>query len=149
MTAIHRYNTKLEADIAAQFLTAHNIHAVVRGAKEYAAIVTGGDYGKYEVLVKATDVEVAKYRLQQNEDAADPEQLPTPARTFLRRAVMCAFMAVFLAPILFNVVSLNNLKKYREIEPRGAKRTLMTLVVILLQLPLVIVAIILLVRERP
>ncbi len=135
LAKVSRYNTRLDAEMASQFLNAHGIPAEVRGTREYSSHLTGSDYGSFELLVEARDLELAKHRLQQNEEGADKQKLPTSARTYLRRAVMFAFMAMIIVPVIFNVASMQSLRNFRKEEAPSVYRTISTWTVVLLQLP--------------
>jgi hypothetical protein len=55
MRVIRIYPHEIEARLAEGHLQAHGIQTILRGAKDYASIVTGAGMGRFELLVSEED----------------------------------------------------------------------------------------------
>lgn len=126
MKSLKRFLTLSEAEFAQGFLQKNFIQAQIVGAKEYSGIVTGKDFGNYELLIAEEDFQRAYDLIRRLEinDVSDvtENELPTSKpNSFLKRSVLFAVMAIFILPILFNIVSLINLRQYLQSEKSNSK----------------------------
>ena len=137
MKTLKVYRSKMEGEMATQFLNAQGIVAELRGAKEYVAHYTGADIGRYELLVPADLHTQAQTHLTSVEQTANSSPTTISAGGFLRRAIFSAIVASIILPILFNAISLYNLGLYRNTESDSQKKTWYTVMVVALQLPAV------------
>lgn len=133
MITVRIISSRTEADMAAGLLQANGIDAVVNGTKEYASVVTGHDLGRFEIMVTEECAEEATSILNSIEP---PEGLQPPpvrdARESLKRAIVFALMGAILIPVIFNYVSIVNLKSYYESSSKTPKTFALTAFVMLL-----------------
>lgn len=135
---LKRFLTLTEAEFAEGYLKQNGFETQIIGAKEYSGIVTGKDYGNYELMISEENFEVASDLLRRIEihevsETDDNELQKTKPKSHLKRAVLFAVMAIFILPIFFNVVSLMNLRHYLQKE-KSSSRFAWLLFVLLLNL---------------
>lgn len=126
MKSVRRFLTYSEAEIALGLLKDHGIDATIVGAKEYSSFVTGQDFGNYELLVANENLEnaqdlIRKIDIQPIHEPAAEEVTTNSPKSYLKRAVLFAVMAVFILPIAFNIVSLINLRHYLQNEKSSSR----------------------------
>lgn len=140
MVKLRTFTSKLEAQLASQLLSEHNIRVQVRGAKEYVSHVLGSDLGYFDLLVDETKIKEAEALLRNDlriVSSLEEVNHPIAARPqfYLKKAVLYAVFAVILFPIVFNYYSLLNLKHFLDVEGDKLRRIQVTVVVLLLQVP--------------
>src|SRR5687768_9864130 len=112
MKALSRFNNKMDAHMAAQFLISHGIAAEVRGSREYASHVLGGDAGLFELLVEEGREQEALGLLKELDVKSAFDRTEGGAGRHLKRAVVFAVMAAVVLPVVFNYASLKNLMAF-------------------------------------
>ncbi len=115
--------SKLQAQFLVNQLNVENIEAHIRGAREYASIVTGADLGRFEVLVAETDWLIASQVLKQfiaqsNEPLESSEDLelkdPSP---YLRKAYFFCLLGTVMLPGIFHYFSMLNFIQFYKLSP--------------------------------
>ena len=136
------FNDGLEAEFAQNSLKSIGIESFIRGSKEYASHVLGGETGRYELLVNMDDLEQAKIHLDGPKltiaDSSLAEEPSTQKSTYLKKAVLFSFYASVFLPVIFNYFAIQNLIKYRAVETSSLRRNGFTALVFLLQIPILI-----------
>jgi hypothetical protein len=137
MKKIAHYSSQLEAHIVTQSLVAKGLDAKMLGAKTYASHYLGGDIGNYEVYVEDTDYIEALEVIKKYNPILKEADLPTQieSRVYFKKAVMYSLFALFMIPLIFNYVSLANLKLFLDSEPQKSRQILGTIIILLMQLP--------------
>lgn len=136
MLKLVRLNSEREALMLTESLKSQGIESRFQGSKEYTSIVLGTDQGYYDVYVNPEKfIDAQKFMKSLLLQSVPSESLKPTAKAYLKKAVVCAFLAIFLLPIVFNFVSLKNLNLYLKSEPSAANRTLWLILVLLLQIP--------------
>lgn len=138
MQKLSRFSSQNEAHIITQALIANGIRAEFLGSRAYASHYLGGDTGTYDVYVHESDFEAAlKFMNSTKLTVADEESILTvkPASFYLKKSIIHAFFAMFMAPVICNYISLINLKLFYQNEPNQAKKMIYGFTVLLLQLP--------------
>ena len=141
MKKIASFTSQTQAFLATQALLNQNIKSEIVGAKEYSAIITGTDAGKYELLVDwADEVEAMKVINEiQNHLLTPQEKSPILPGTYFKKAIVFSLLASVFLPVVFNYVAFQNLREYLKVEKESAKRTLGSVIIILLQIPTIVV----------
>lgn len=136
MLKLVRLNSEREALMLTESLKSQGIESRYQGSKDYTSIVLGTDQGYYDVYVNSEKfTEAQSFMKSLLIQSAPSETLKPTAKAYLKKSVVCAFLAIFLLPIVFNFVSLKNLNLYLKSEPHAATRTLWLIIVVLLQIP--------------
>lgn len=116
-------NSGIQATMTVDYLKSRGIDAFSRGSRDYASIVTGGDMGRYEILVPEAQLEAAEKHLkqlqlqvidQQNNDGSDITptfRIPKKVSTALKRSIIFCVAGLVVLP-LFNLFSLYYLYIY-------------------------------------
>ncbi len=134
MKTIANYSSGLEAQFASNFLTSLGLNAQVRGAKDYTAFYLGGDKGNYDVLVQEAEAESAETYLRNLDMEKDSSFTELSAKAYLKRSIMFSFFSIFILPIIFNVVAINNLIFYVKVERNQTRKIFATIAISLLQI---------------
>lgn len=125
-----------EAKMLVSYLTASGIKAESEGAKEYASIVIGSDQGRYRIYVEENDFEAAEGLMKQMQQSHLSIATEAPAiPNYFKRAVIMAILATITIPIVFNIASLLNAKKYWNSSQQEANAKLKLLLILILQIP--------------
>jgi hypothetical protein len=148
MKTIYIFYSQTEAQFAQQYLMANGIEAHIVGAKNYEAIVAGGSSGRYEMKVADLDLVIASDLLSKKlnrpmlaEVENDEQTAVAPATTvnfkpnYFRKSVMYALCAIFLLPLVFNIVSLINAKLYWQTAKKDIDRSPKMILLVALQVP--------------
>lgn len=138
MQKLSRYSSQNEAHIITQALIANGIQAEFLGSRAYASHYLGGDTGTYDVYVHESDYEAAlKFVNSTKLSIADEETMPAPKTSgfYLKKSVIHAFFAMFIAPVICNYISLINLNLFLKSETNQIKKIVYGVLVALLQLP--------------
>lgn len=138
MKKIAKYSSQIEGHIACQALVAAGIRSELVGAKEYSSVVLGTDLGSYDLFVETAKFDEAQVILNKQKISEVPQDAPViSSKSFLKKAIMFSFLGAFLLPVIFNYSALRNLHQYLKFETNKRSQIIWTIVVILLQLPLV------------
>ncbi len=139
MKKIARFSYKLNAEMALQALKAQGIEAQIQGSREYTSHILGGDLGAFDLLVVEADEIPAQeiVKPMQLEKSTLSEAIQPEPRVYFRKAVMSSMIASIMLPIIFNYSALVNLRLYLKNEQSISKKIISTMVILLLQLPVV------------
>jgi hypothetical protein len=136
MKTVAVFSSGFEAHLIAGKLESDGFTVFLNGAREYVAVLAGGDLGRYELQVPDDEVEdVTKTLAQYKKDAekyepvfiavdADPNAKPvvdTPG-WLLKKAVFFSVMGITPIPLVFNYYSMQNATKYARLEKSKAKK---------------------------
>lgn len=138
MQKLSRFSTHNEAHIITQALRANGIHAELLGSRAYASHYLGGDTGTYDIYVQESDYQAAiKFINSTKLRVADEEStsIQKPSQYYLKKSIIHAFFAMFIAPVICNYISLINLNLFLKIETNKVKKIVYGFVILLLQLP--------------
>jgi hypothetical protein len=133
MKLLRKFTDETEARLAENLLRSHGVEAHVIGAKEYTSHVIGGTQGNYQLYTHPQD-EPAAQAILANIQAVTLNSEPLLPNYF-RKAIIYAFAAMVIFPLLFNVVSLINARAYWKHSDRGAGAILRLVLIGLAQLP--------------
>ena len=130
----------MEAEFAENSLKSLGIESFLRGSKEYTSHILGGQAGRYELLVNTDDFDRAQLHLQGPKlKVAESEVGEDPAAnksSYLKKAIIFSVYATVFLPIVFNYFALQNLRSYRALESNEMRKSLISIVVLFLQLPI-------------
>lgn len=137
MKKLVRLNSGMEAQMLAEALKSQGIHTEIQGSKEYTSIVLGTDQGAYNVLVDPEKFEEASafWRAQNVKPLSDANSTTHDSNSYIKKAIVFALLAGIMAPIIFNYVSLKNLSFFLKQESSSARKAVVSIIVIALQIP--------------
>lgn len=138
MQKLSRFSSQNEAHIITQALIANGIHAELLGSRAYASHYLGGDTGTYDVYVNEADFEAAQKFMSSTKLTLADEETAAATKTpsfYLKKSIIHAFFAMFMAPIICNYISIINLNLFYKSEPNKVKKMIYGFTVLLLQLP--------------
>lgn len=133
MKAIAKYSSGLEAQFASNFLNSRGLNTHVRGAKDYLAFYLGGDKGNYEVLVQESEAENAQMHLRSLDMTKETSLTEGSTKAYLKRSIMFSFFSIFILPLIFNVVAINNLISYVRLERNSIRKAIAVAAISVLQ----------------
>jgi hypothetical protein len=141
MKRVREFMDQTEALMAKDYLGAHGIQAELTGAKDYSTHVVGGTQGRYVLSVDETDAAPAEELLKKsNVSLADEtESSASGTEIALKKAVMYAFIAIVLLPILGNWISLREAIRYARSE-NSSKKWMWLFLISWLQVPGLLIA---------
>jgi RsiW-degrading membrane proteinase PrsW (M82 family) len=125
-----------EAKMLVSYFKASGIQAESEGAKEYASIITGTAQGRYRIYVEEADLAAAENllkKIQQNHLSVAYETPTIP--NYFKRAIVMAVLATIVIPIVFNIASLLNAKKYWESSNQDSQTKFKLILIFLFQIP--------------
>ncbi len=135
MKALKKFSNQTEAHLSKSLLASNGIASNVVGAKEYASHFLGGEEGRYTMFVDEADFTRAKDLLDEvSRQIVDSDGGPP---NYFRRAVFLAFAAVVILPVVFNIGSLLNAKKFWASSDKDSVAAAKLVLIFLLQLPTV------------
>ncbi len=129
-------SSAFQAQMISQYLQSHGLHPHIQGGKEYASIVTGTDLGRYEIFLPEEEHTKADELLRALDDPASEKNHPPQrglglgAGQALKRSIFFALISSILLPVVLNLSSLYYLKRWWDLEPGGAKRLLLSLLIL-------------------
>jgi hypothetical protein len=135
MIKIRTYSSRIEAQLASEFLQSQEIQTELRGSKEYASHITGNDFGSYELFVEEQFVEKARGILNGLEKPSLDAPTESDPSVYFKRAVICAVIAAIVLPIVFNFASLRYMALFRNTEKNKSRRNLLSIFLFAAQLP--------------
>ena len=146
MKQVREFMDQTEAVMAKDYLLVHGIESELRGAKDYSTHVMGGTQGRYFLCVDEGDFNKAHELLtRSNLKVASQIEHPTEiSEVALKKAVMFAFIAMILLPVLGNWISFREARKYARITKDSTKKWIWLVVISWLQVPGIVIAWILL-----
>jgi len=143
MKVLKTFSNELEAKFAQQRLELHNIQAHIDGAKNYQTHILGGVEGRYQLLVDTQDFETAQNLVHEIESAAHVVDGNQRTPNYFRKSVSYAVAAMVFGPIILNIVSILEAKKFWQHSKKNMKAFIQLLLIFALQLPEFIFAVIL------
>lgn len=133
MKLVKIFHDQVEAQMAKALLESNGFTAELQGAKDYITHVLGGGTGKFSLMVPEQDfIEVRELLDSVHSDSATPT--PNPPNHYFRRAVMLAFAAALILPVVFNIGSLLQLHEFWKRSEKTNSDKLKVAIVVLLQL---------------
>lgn len=141
MKKIAQFTSQTQAHLVSEALSNQDIKSEVIGSKDYSSIVTGSDFGKYDLMVDWSDeAEALKIVNQiQNQELSQHDRASILPTTFIKRAIVFSLLASVFLPIVFNYVAYKNLREYLKVEQNSSKKITMLILITLLQIPTIIV----------
>ncbi len=137
MKKVARFASHTQAFLTSQLLLSRGIKSEIVGSREYSSIVVGSDEGRFDLMVDWQD-ETESLKILKEIDSqtiSDKDRLRPTANSYLKKAITHALLACVLIPIVFNYASLKALGEFRKLETDENRKLMMTIFVILLQLP--------------
>lgn len=137
-------NSGMQATMTVDFLKSNGVDAFSRGSREYASIVTGGDLGRYEILVpeeqfpqaekllRQLQLQIVEHDHEQEEELQNSSLTPIEeANRFLKYSILFAMAGFAFFPFI-NVVSFYYLYKYLRTNLSLNKRMIVSILMLLL-----------------
>ncbi|MCB0341512.1 MAG: DUF2007 domain-containing protein [Pseudobdellovibrionaceae bacterium] len=128
MKPLKRFSSQTEAQLCLCFLSEQGIEATIVGSHEYASIVTGSDLGAFDLMVHEDELERAKSLLETLDNPLEPKNISLvtddhedlgSAKFYRNRSFIFALLGLGVIPIVANLVSLINLKKLMQSDPKN------------------------------
>jgi hypothetical protein len=106
-----------EAQISSGRLSADGILNQVQGSRAYTSLLLGGTDGRWQILVNDADFDRAHAILQAPVlvSVSADETAPNP-KLILKKAIMLACFGIFLAPLIFQIFSIQQAVRYWKTE---------------------------------